>query len=1122
MLHLLLGRAGAGKTKKMLELLRCAVNAERGNQVVLVPDQYSHDMERALCREAGDRAALFAEVLSFKRLANRVFAQAGGLAVRQLDEGGRLLTMGRALGTVADRLRFFRAPQKRPEFLRELVDTMDELKCYRVLPDALRRAAEAADPFVADKLTDLALIFEAYDALTAQLALDPRELYVRLEEKLRSSGYAQGRTFYIDGFAGFTPQEAEVVFRLLDGAQDLWVLLTCESLETPEGDFFARTARTGRMLRHYAESRGIPWELETARQSREVPPELKYLEEKLYDYDAPAFEGVCPALSAFEAENPLGECELAAAEILRLVREEGVRYRDIAVAARDFSPYEMPVRTVFSRYGIPLFEDETEDLLQKPVLTLVLSALDAVRGGYAYEPVFRYLKSGLADLKPDQVDRLENYVLTWNIRGARWKRPWDMNPGGFDGLPASPEELGDLNQLRERVMAPLERFERAAQRAACAGDYGAALFGLLEDLHTPEQISSREERLRDLGELKQAEEYRQLWDILCRALDQCVETLGEAELALEEFCALFRLVLSQYRVGTIPVSLDRVTAGSADRMRRRGVKVLFVLGATDDMLPLLSGERGLLSEGDREFLSDMGLELAPWGAGRVEQELYVIYTLFTLPEARLYVGRPLYRGEETRPSFLLPRLKELFPKLKEVRQESLGGAWQLAALRPCLQFAASGGTRGALWEENRRLARAALGELPGERERLELLEYRSFAVRGPLRPDTVKHLFGNRLRMSASRMDRYRSCKFSYLMQYGLKLRPRRQAKFDAPAAGTFVHYMLEHIVREVRDRGGVDKVSPKEVEELIGELTLRYVQESLGGLENKSARFRHLFFRLAQTVKELARSVLEELARSNFVPLDFELHFAPQGDLPPVEVPVDEETTLAVSGFVDRVDGFFAEDRLYLRVMDYKSGMKSFQLSDVWHGLGIQMLLYLFALEQAGEGRYGKKVVPAGVLYVPVREPVLRGRRDFSEEEVSRELSAMLRRSGLVLDDPKVVDAMEKGIEGTAKYLPVKRNRDGGFDVRSSLASLEKFGALRRHVEKLLKELGQELNSGRVEADPFWKGQRETACDYCDFQLCCQFDPTNGCDKMRYLNRMDAGEFWERTGGEDRGGETD
>lgn len=1106
MVELLIGRGGAGKSGKIFEWM--AARADTRRQILIVPEQYSHRAERRLCAVGGNSLSLRCEVLTFTRLANRVFAQAGGLAEPTLDQGGRLLVMYLAVREMEQGLTVYRRPARKNAFLQGLLDTLDECKSYCLSPQTLAEKGAEAGGATGDKLRDLSLIFNAYDALCQKLGADPRDRLTRLAQALSDCGWGAGMDVYLDGFTDFTPQQGLVLSQLMKRGHSVTVALTCDHLvEDEEGQgIFSPARRTAAYVERLAREAGQNVQVQTLTASGTgKAPALCHLEAQLFADVSQPWPETAPVV-CLKARDPRREVEWTAAEILRLCREEGYRFRDIAVTARTFDGYEELVDSVFPRFGIPVFQARTQDILEKPVMALITAALDAAEGGWRYQDMFRYLKTGLAGLTDDEVDRLENYVLTWDIKGGRWtaERPWHMHPGGY-GLAfddAAEAQVAQLDAMRRRVIAPLERLRR--REGTTGRDRAMALYDFLEDIHLPQTLSDRVEALRRRGELGLADEYAQLWDILVGALEECGALLKDMEMDFGEFAKLFSLTLSQYQVGSIPVALDRVTAGPCPRLGYESYQAVFFLGCDDAHVPLCQPSPGLLTEDDRQALAELGLTLAPRMEDKLHREMTIAYNACTLPTQRLYLSYPAaVQGEERRASFLLRRVLELFPQTALIRGEG-GSDPRLAAVEPALELALV-----------RPEVCSALEDILEIEPRLQELKTALGRERGSLSEQGVRALYGRRVPMSASRLDLYRSCHFSYFMRYGLAAQPRIKAGFDAPQYGTFVHAVLEEVLKQWDKSMGEE-----EVRALTRRAMERYLEEELGGLEDKTPRFAYLFKRLWKTVERVTDNVTQELSRSDFTPIAFELGFGKDKELPPVELELDG-FTVSISGFVDRVDGWEHDGKLYLRVVDYKTGKKPFDFTDVFNGIGLQMLLYLFTLEDRGREHFGKEVVPAGVLYLPARDALAVGSRAMSEAERQAQVDKALTREGLLLEDQAVLEAMEHA-DGQNRFLPLRVRKDGSFRS-DNLASLARLGRLGAHVDQILEDVGRELRSGKVSADPYWRGSDHNACVWCEYRKACQFEEGVGGDCRRWGKKMSAKEFWEALeGGEDHGDDAD
>ena len=582
-------------------------------------------------------------------------------------------------------------------------------------------------------------------------------------------------------------------------------------------------------------------------------------------------------------------------------------------------------------------------------------------------------------------------------------------------------------------------------------------------------------------------------------LDQFVEILGNEPMELDEFARLFRQVLTQYSVGTIPVSLDQVSVSEITRNDRHAAKYLFLLGANDHVLPDPGQSGGILNDDDRDELAQRGIELAPAGMERMGIELQNLYAALAQPTDGLTVSYPVtdVSGAELRPAFVVERLRTLFPDLK-IEKETNEKEYRLTAVLPALE-AAGQAPGGSLWRY--------FAENPAFQDRLAAMERAASLKRGSLSRAAVRALYGDRISMSASRLERMRSCHFAYFMEYGLRAKPRTPASFDAPQIGTFLHFLLENVTRDVLAMGGFAQVDEETLRALVRQYIRQYETQELHGLEGRNPRFRYLFARLRNTAYAVIDQVAEELRHSDFVPLEFELSFGDRGQLPAVVIS-ELDAELRIGGKVDRVDGWIKDDKLYLRVVDYKSGKKAFDLSAVKMGLDIQMLLYLFTLQKEGKAHFGREIEPAGVLYLPARDEILSVERNIPAEKLQGEREKQLRRSGLLLAEPEVLQAMEHESLQEPHYLPLRVSRDGSLS--GSIASAAQLGKLGKYVEKLLHQIAREVRQGNIDADPCCHSEDDSFCQYCDWADACHFQDGRDGDHLHYILPVKAEEFWK------------
>lgn len=1107
MLRLILGAAGSGKTSLITKEISEKTAAGETNICLIVPEQYSHEAERELCAACGDGLSLSAEVLSFSRLAVRVAQESGTGGKTHLDSGGRLLCMSLALSQIGSRLRLYSGACRDADLQLELLKTVDELRTACVSSDALLDVAEsAAGGELSVKLSDLALCLEAYEAILAQGRADPADRLCRLAETIGESSIGRMGQVYIDGFIDFTGTELLVIKALLKAKTPVTVCLTCDGL-FGSGEHFQPARSTANALLRFAEDLGqeSAVQLISPDSSRSAP--LRFYNEHIFQHTAEKIENSGGSISVFRADDLSAECELAAACCISLVRERGCRWADIAIAARGFEDYAAPLEESFRLYGVPFFSASRGSIMQKPVPALIASAFDVISGGWDTEDVVSYIKTGLTGMALKDSDVLEGYVALWGIKGSAWTKesPWKQHPQGYgreeDDL--SKQLLTKIDELRRELAAPLIELSKKGKRAETALGQVQALAEFLISIHLPETLAAHSQELDETGRPQLADEFAQIWDVLCRAMEQFSAILGDLPMSQKEFYELFLKMLSQYDISAIPFSPDSVSAGEIDRMRRRNIKHLLILGASDDRFPAAGSAEGLLSEEDRRYLESK--ELLPHGSSdSLSREFSLIYNCVSLPSESLTMSYCTSDGSgaKTRPSFLISRAAMLTDiVVRDADKTHL----RLSAKKPAFLLAAGarhGGGRAAA------IAFSYFDSTEEGRARLKALGDRAGIVRGELSSGSVKALYGKALSISPSRADAFVSCRFYYFLHYGLRLEEKEKAGFDPPELGTFMHYVLEKCAAEIADTVGFKKASEELSGALAEKYTDMYIKEKLGSFEEKSPRFIFLFNRLRPSVRRVVTDMVRELSRSDFVPLDFELSFCRGGSLPPIMLS-DGDNRLSISGTADRVDGYYSDGKLYLRIMDYKTGKKSFSLSDVWYGMGMQMLLYLFSLEREGKELYGHEIVPAGVLYIPAKDTMISAPGDLTDDELSAAKLKALRRSGLILKDDTVLNAMEHG--DAPEYIPVKY-KNGEPVMNESLAEKDQFEALRKHVDKRLLEFSRGLSEGKIEAVPCYRSPAENACLYCPYKRICRFDETSG--QRRYLEKLKPEEFWQKIGG--------
>ncbi len=1080
MLHLLLGRDWTANRDVVLQRIADDVHQRKPNRILMVPELISHDTERRLCVAAGDTASRFAEVLSFSRLVRRVADATGSAAEECLDNGGRVVAMAAAAQQLSSRLKAYAAVETKPEFLTGLIDGVDEFKRCCITSADLNRAAMETEGSLSQKLEELALLMEGYESLCSRGKRDPRDQMTWALEQMELGGFGENHVFYIDGFPDFTRQHLAILEHIIRVSPEVTVSLNCDQVDSSLLAF-EKAGNTASQLVACARRAGVEIQIEYI-----TPKETKLIPVRDRLFQGPIVKGAArDCLQTFRADTPWQECMGAAEQILSLV-EGGCRYRDIILVCTDMSVYQPLVNLIFHRFHIPVYQSGTEDILQKSVISTVLTALDAALSGFDQKATVRYLRSALSPLSPDTCDLLENYAVVWGIRGNKWTVPWENHPEGLGGVwdDDTRMRMEELNEARKMAIEPLNRLRLGFRDAANLQQQVLALYAFLEDISLEHRLITMAEQMDAAGDNRSAQILNQLWEILLSALEQMYDVLGQTHWESEHFIRLFRLLLSQYDVGTIPPVLDAVQVGPVSAMRCHQQKHLIVLGAQEGNLPAYTGSSGVLSDQERVTLRSLGVPLTGGAMEGIQAEFAEIYGVFCGATESI---RVFCSGEH--PSFVFRRLAELSGGEKTI-ETPMGFA---------LADSQEAGAWLACWNDEETAKK--LDVLDSFRDTCFRRDY----TLGTVERENIQALYGKTLNLSASQIDRQAECRLSYFLKYGLRAQERKEAAVDPAEFGTYVHAVLENTARCIRDMGGFHKVSLEETLEIAHRFSEEYAQERFSQLD--SERLTYLFRRNAQELDMVVRELWQELKESLFEPKEFEVNFGGGDGLPAIAIPNGGMNAI-LRGFVDRVDTWQTNGNSYYRVVDYKTGKKDFDYCDVFNGVGLQMLLYMFALKHSGEDLLGENPIAAGVQYFPARAPYLSSDGKLEEEDAEILRQKEWKRRGLLLEDEAVLQAMEPGEKPQRMNYTVKK--DGSLS--GDLADRDQLKLLEGFVFRVLARMVEDIASGNVEPNPYTRGTSHDACAFCPYGAVCHKASVEG---RRNYKKMDAKRFWEEVGKE-------
>lgn len=1081
MLTIITGADRTTLSNQALQHIKCAAERGEAGWILVVPEQFSYEAERRLCRIGGDMIGRFAEVLSFSRLSDRVAAKEGGAAGAYLDKGGQLLSMALAAEQVASRIKLYAAVLRKPEFLADMIRMIGELRSYCIEPGELFRASKNAEGQFAQKLEEMGILYEAYLAICANSKADPADKLLRLLDLLEDCRWIRSMRFYFDGFSDFTGAELKIIELLVRYAAQV-----CINLPTGmQGSVMHRAAeKSARELHRLAKTYGVECVSKSVEARSHRNEEVQLLLEHMFSYcDLQARDTSVVKLAAFSSAEEETRAAVRAVKELLL---QGARCRDISVATTDMRRYEVPLRNAFQAAGICAYFAGERSLLSEPVVTAVMNSLFAAAGAMEYEDVALYLKSGLPLLELDRCDRLDNYAYLWNLRGSRWSSEWKLHPRGF-GEAMTDEDAACLEKLNaDRVIAmrPLLRLRKGLLEAKNTGDMVLALHQFTEDVNLRERLENKANEYAAQGLGQSAQELMQIYEILIQSMEQTWLTLGQTVRTADDFCRLYQMVLTQYQVATVPAGLDQVHVSDLPDLRNRQTKHLLVLGAGDGSFPSYKTAEGLLTEEERILLMEQGVAVAPGRADQMDQELSKIFFALSAAEESLYLS---YSSDQ--PAWLFRRAAALYPgAVDKTADTCVLNEEELAAWRLRYQ------DNSVCDVDNLEMSQAVIDKLRNYK----------FA---PLKEQTVQGLYGAPIALSPSKIDKYAACRFAFFMNYGLKAKPRKQAKLDQPAFGTFVHAVLEHTVLRVKELGGFQTVTREQLLDIATEEIARYADAYF---PEQAKREEYLFNRSKKEIWDIVLDLWEELRRSKFQPAFCELKFTGGQELPAVQIN-GEKADCRIVGMVDRVDLFKDGDKTYVRVVDYKTGVKDFDYTDILNGAGLQMLIYLFALQTAGKAVTDTECLEAaGVLYLPAKKEYPLTEPMPDDELVAREHRDRRKRKGLIRDDEHLLAAMEED-PFAPQFMPYKNGRKG---LTGDLASAEQMELLEHHVTRTIAAMADQIAEGGVVPDPVVRGQY-SSCNYCDYKMVCHKDL--GTQEKRILAETNAVKFWEKLEQEER-----
>lgn len=1100
-LQIIYGRAGTGKSEYCYREIAKKIK-EKNKILIITPEQFSFTAEKKLMEAIDTQAVLNAEVVTFSRMAYRVINEIGGSTVTNLSKCGKAMLIYSILTQNKQNLKFL---GKTDENVDMAETAITEFKKHGIRPEQLQEQIEKQDDiYLKNKLQDMYTIYTNFENQISGKYIDETDLLTILAENIDKTDMFKDNIVYIDEFAGFTSQEYEIIKKLMQIAKQVVITICTDALESKKNAdtdiFYSNQITVNKILETAKKSEVRIEEIKLDETYRFKNSELKHLEKNLYENRYEKYEKEVKNIKLFLAKNQYSEIEEVAKQILKLVRDENLRYKDISIITKNIENYSSLARAIFEKYEIPIFIDENRDLNQNIIIQYVLAILEIFNKNWSYEAVFNYVKTGFSGIDEDDIFKLEKYCLKWGIKQNKWKKEFTYGKSEEKDV----AEIERLEQIRKDIVEPLIQLKKKMDENKTAENISKQLYQFLLEQNINEKIARKINELKQLGKIDLANEYISSIQTIIEILDEIVLVFKDDKITLDKYAQILKVGFKNSSLTKIPGTQDQVIMGDVERSRSHKVKVIFIIGLNDGIFPSVHKDEGFLNDSDREILKENGIELAKGTIDKLYEDNFNIYKAFTTAEEKLYL---LYsssdmQGKALRPSMLITKIKKIYPELKEEsdilerKSEILNKTTTYEELINNISKLKEQDNIEKIWYYIYNYYKQDTEWQEKLQQSLRGLKYTNIPEN--IEKENIDKLYGNTLTTSISKLERYRSCPFSYYLQYGLKIKPQEELKMQTLNTGTFIHEVIDEFFEYVKNgQKELEDITDEELSEIINKIIDEKLEQAKNYIFTSTAKYRALVARLKRIIKKALKYIIETIVQSRFTVLGTELEFGEKGKYKPIRLTLDDGKKVEIIGKIDRIDTAQGEDGKYLRIIDYKSSVKNIDLNEVYAGLQIQLLTYLDAACREED------LMPAGILYFSMLEQIIKADRRMEQEEIEEKIRANFRMKGLILADVKVVKLHDKNLEkGASNLVPAYIDKEGNLsDKKTSGVTAEQFQDLQKYMYTVIKQISKEILGGNIDLKPFYK-DKKTPCKYCDYKSICGFN-MGGCEnKYNYIDK--------------------
>lgn len=1133
-LQLVLGSSGSGKSTYVFnDIIERSIKDEKKHFFVLVPDQFTMETQMELVKRHPRGGILNIDVLSFSRLAYRIFEETGAGKEMVLDDTGKSLVLRRVAEELKEEVPVLGSNLKKIGYIHEVKSAISEFMQYGIDAKKLKRMLEYSKKRggLHGKLKDLGTLYEGFLEYIHQRYITTEEIYSLLANELEKSNIIRDSVIVMDGFTGFTPIQNQVIEKLLRLSEEVIMTVTMDEKETAKGDLsgqlFSLSHKTIVQMEKIAKGASVEikpyiWVKQENKRFKNAP-NIAHLEKNIFRYPYEIKTEVPKEIKVFETKNVEVEVKNTCKQIRKLL-QEGYCYRDIAVVVSDLGAYSSQIEESFGEYEIPIFLDQTRAITLNPFIEYLRATIQILVKNYSYETMFHYLRSGMLDYDRETIDKLENYCLAGGIKG---KRAWStlfcnsygkkIKSNDEEKIEKIRIELDELNNARNQIVNSLSVFKSGKQKVK---NQVSQLYDFIVNNETQKKLKVYEESFAKMQDKSKEKEYAQIYRLVMDLLDQIVSLLGEEVLSWEEFGQILDAGFGEIEVGIIPQNVDTVVVGDMERTRLKQVKALFFLGMNDGKIPKQSSVGGMLSDIDREFLAEGEFELAPTPRQQMFIQKFYLYLNLTKPSHKLFLSYTKQSGDgkAMKPSYFIGGIQKIFPNLQTERIEEFEWDFMLTVEegRTLGARLLDGAKRGTLSERQVSLMNAllkVLQEVSGTKPWVEdLLDSVFFHYEEKrLSREAAKILYGTVLKSSVSRLEKMASCAYAHFLQYGLELFEREEYSFKAVDMGNVFHGVLEMFARNLAKNNYTWMDFPlDEGREILKNALESYAIDYGNTILFSTARNAYMKDKMERILMRTIEILQYQLQKGKFTPRNFEVSFSSLQDLDAVSVSLNDQEKMYLQGRIDRIDTYEKEDNVYVKILDYKSGEQQFQLASFYHGLQLQLVVYLNAAMELKRKQFpDKKIIPGAFGYYHVTDPLVDGWEGITEEELQKEIKKQLRVAGFVNDNPEVIEGIDCDKDGTSDVYELEYKKDGTLSSRSHVMTREQIEVLQKYANIKVASIGNEIMEGNIAIHPSSSGNKE-ACTYCNYKEVCGFDLSlSGFSKKECLE-MDVEEVWK------------